>query len=245
MTSLKESLSGFAAPSIAFARLLGATARTRSQLPGEREQPEPAAWPEGSSELRFWREAYGAKGRPCQIQPKEDPASGATLASHETESFVLTASRPPQTRTQESGSTGTTSTTKTSLATTNLTIQPDRATSADATSTTTTKSATSASGTCADEFTLERMPSQTKEPRNRMAESMAKTRTSAKPKTSATKATQPSGAATVDVSKLSSAHHLAAATWSEEERKRCLEWAAEQDATAREMVAFRNVTQGQ
>lgn len=43
-----------------------------------------------------------------------------------------------------------------------------------------------------------------------------------------------------DLSVLSPAHHEAARGW--EDRQACLEWAAEQEANVKEMIAYHNIT---
>lgn len=73
---------------------------------------------------------------------------------------------------------------------------------------------------------------------------------STKPPTTASKSSRPpkpssfgttSTSTQIDTSALSPSHHAAAKDWPD--RVLCLEWAAEQEATAKEMIAWRNIQQ--
>jgi hypothetical protein len=73
----------------------------------------------------------------------------------------------------------------------------------------------------------------------RTPEKPKRTTTEKRPSKPMSQSFSPTIAAKADTSTLSAAHHEAAAKWPD--KAECLEWAAEQEATVKEMIAWRNL----
>lgn len=206
--------------SVRLARVLGEVARSRRSTTG---QPSliPEMFKPGSSELRQWFGEYGGDG--VSFESRYPGGSSWATKQKTSQPSVLTAEQNRQSAETSSESRFVLSASE---------PETPRVSGLSAASKSQTKR----------ESTNPTSPRSTKTRKtagSQQDRATDATATSTTESRSAITASGKSSSAAVDVSVLSDAHRAAAAGWDDAEM--CLEWAAENEATVREMVAWRKL----